>query len=162
MNDSSEGVSGESWRQVPSDFPTYGVLLGLDYGTRRIGIAVSTREQTISSPLWNYTRSVPEVDAHELKALADEYRAVGLVVGLPMHMSGDEGEKAKEAREFGSWAHEVTGLPVCFWDERHTTTMADDYLRQASLSRKKRKARLDKLAAQIILQGFLERGEIIP
>lgn len=137
-------------------FPNRGRLMGLDFGTRRIGVAVSDPEQSIASPLDNYTRRNTRQDADYLRRLVDEYRVVGLVVGLPVHMSGEEGEKAREARRFGQWAAQVTGRPVRFWDERHTTALAEDYLRTAELSRKKRQARLDKLAAQIMLQSYLD------
>ena len=92
-----------------------------------------------------------------LRQLVEEYRVVGLVVGLPVHMSGDEGEKAREARAFGRWAAEATGLPVTWWDERYTTVIAEEALISAGLSKKKRKQRLDKLAAQIMLQAYLDR-----
>ncbi len=130
--------------------------MGLDFGTKRIGIAISTPEQTISSPLESYTCRSPEQDGPHLIALVEQYRVVGLVVGLPVHMSGEEGGKAREARDFGSWAGELTGLPVRFWDERFTSLMADQILQQGNLSKKKRKARRDKLAAQMILQSFLD------
>ncbi len=136
--------------------PKRGRLLGLDYGTRRIGIAVSDDEQRIASPLENYTRTRPEADALRLKTVAGEYRVVGVVVGLPLHMGGEEGQKAREARNFGAWAASATALPLAFWDERLTSAMAEEHLVSAQLSRKKRKMRLDKVAAQLMLQSFLE------
>jgi putative Holliday junction resolvase len=139
--------------------PTRGTLLGLDYGTKRFGVAVSTPEQTIASPLENYTRRNERDDAVFLKRLATEYQAVGLVVGLPVHMSGDEGTKAKEARAFGEWAARACGLPVVYWDERYSSAMAELYLQQAEVSPKKRKERLDKVAAQVMLQAFLESDD---
>ena len=146
----------EFGERQPGQFPREGRLLGLDYGTRRVGIAISTPDQTISSPLENYARCSERLDAEHLKRLSDEYRAAGLVVGLPVHMSGEEGRKAAEARRFGEWAAKVTGLPVRFWDERYTSARAEEYLLAADMSRKKRKARLDMLAAQILLQSFLD------
>lgn len=152
MSDSSERIADES------EFPCEGRLLGLDYGTRRIGFALSNPEQTIASPLENYTRVNEPHDARRLKQIVEDYRVAGLVVGLPVHArSGDEGEKAREARAFGTWAAQVTGLPVCYHDERYTTAIAEGHLMSASLSKKKRQARLDKLAAQIMLQSFLDR-----
>lgn len=139
--------------------PTRGTLLGLDYGTKRIGVAVSTPDQSIASPLENYTRrNLPEDEAF-LKRQATEYQAVGLVVGLPVHMSGDEGTKAREARAFGEWAGLACGLPVVFWDERYSSAMAELYLQQAEVSRKKQKQRLDKVAAQVMLQAFLDSDD---
>jgi putative Holliday junction resolvase len=81
---------------------------------------------------------------------------VGLLVGLPLHTGGEEGIKAKEARAFGQWLGEATGLPVEFWDERCTTAAAEDSLREAGLSHRKRKDRRDRVAAQIILQSYLD------
>jgi putative Holliday junction resolvase len=119
-------------------------------------VAISTADQTIASPLETYPRRGDTADARHLIELADEYRVVGLVVGLPVHMSGDEGELARQAREFGRWVAGVTHRPVCFWDERYTSALAEDLLQQSNLSKKKRDARIDKLAAQIMLQSFLE------
>lgn len=141
----------------PSPFPGTGRLLGLDYGTKRIGIAVSTPDRTIASPLENYTLRTPGLDARHIRELAIDWRIVGLIVGLPMHMSGDEGGKAREAREFGEWVGEVTGLPVRFWDERFSTAAAEVHLMELGLTKKQRKERLDKVAAQVILQSYLEQ-----
>jgi putative Holliday junction resolvase len=143
----------------PGDFPTQGALLGLDFGTKRIGVAVSTPSQTIASPLENLTRSGLEADARRLRAIAGDYRAVGLVVGLPVHMSGDEGALARQARDFGEWAGRATGLPVRFWDERFSSMAAEAHLLAAELSKKKRQRRLDKLAAQIMLQAYLDAAD---
>ena len=82
---------------------------------------------------------------------------VGFVVGLPVHMSGDASAKSKQAIEFGTWLSEVTSLPVDYIDERYTTAAAREMLNKTALSGKKRKAMLDKLAAQIILTGYLDR-----
>jgi putative Holliday junction resolvase len=130
--------------------------MGLDFGTKRIGIAVSTYEQSMSSPLENYDRKTPSLDARHLRELAEEYRIVGLVVGLPVHMSGDEGGLARSAREFGEWAAAETHLPVRYWDERYTSALAEEILQAASLTKKQRKARKDKLAAHLLLQSFLD------
>jgi putative Holliday junction resolvase len=139
------------------ELPPRGALLGLDYGTKRFGVAVSTPDQTISSPLAICNRGEPEEDAEFLRSKVAAYSAVGLVVGLPVHMSGDEGGKAREAREFGAWASAVTGLPVVYHDERFSTAFAEYHLMIAGLTERQRKAKMDKLAAQFILASFLER-----
>ncbi len=139
--------------------PTEGTLIGLDYGSKRIGIAISTRNQSIASPLENFTRYSLELDAKIIAGVATDYQAVGLVVGLPVHMSGDEGGQAREARQFGEWAANATGLPVCYWDERYTSSIAEMYLLQSELSEKKRKGRRDKVAAQVMLQSFLDSDD---
>jgi putative holliday junction resolvase len=137
--------------------PERGRLLGLDFGARRIGIAVCDVEQRFASPLENYPRSRPQTDAVHLEAVARGQEAVGLVVGLPLHMGGEEGQSAHAARRFGKWAASVTGLPHAFWDERLSSALADEYMRDAGLSPKKRKLRRDKVAAQIMLQSYLDR-----
>lgn len=140
-------------------FPVEGRLLGLDYGTRRIGFAISTYEQNIASPIANYTLRSESLDARFLREVVSNYRPVGLVVGLPVHVNGEEGQAAYEARQFGAWAADVTGLPITFWDERYTSAVAEEYLLAAEMTRKQRKARLDKMAAQIMLQSYLDEKQ---
>ena len=130
--------------------------MGLDYGAKRIGIAVCNYEQSIASPVENYTRNDPATDARILQQFGEDYTVVGLVVGLPVHMSGEEGEQARRAREFGNWLSETIGLPLRFWDERYTSAIAESHLLSADLSRKKRKARIDMLASQVMLQAYLD------
>jgi putative Holliday junction resolvase len=139
-----------------SEFPRHGRLAGLDYGTVRIGIAVTDPEQRLASPLENYTRGGPAADADWIKRLAADERIAAFVVGLPVHTSGQESQKSAEARKFGQWIGEQTGLPVCFFDERYTSAHAEALLQEAGLTSKRRKERLDKLAAQIMLTAFLE------
>ena len=136
--------------------PQAGVLLGIDYGTRRVGVAVSDRDQRFSSPLHNHDRHGVQVDERFFRKVVEEYRPVGLVVGLPIHLSGDESEKSREARKFAEWLCTVTGLPYTFQDERFTSFQAEKLLLAAELSKKKRKERMDKLSAQILLQTFLD------
>lgn len=136
--------------------PESGVLLGIDYGTKRVGVAVSDRDQKYSSPLHNHERHGAQVDARFFRKVVEEYRPVGLVIGLPIHLSGDESEKSREARLFANWLGTTTGLPFTFQDERFTSFQAEKLLMAAELSPKKRKERRDKLAAQILLQTFLD------
>jgi putative Holliday junction resolvase len=136
-----------------------GRLAGIDFGTVRIGTAVTDPEQRLASPFENYTRRGAAADATYFKRLAAEERIVQFVVGLPVHLDGRESEKSREARRFGEWLAATTGVPVVFFDERFTSTEAERYLAQAELTKKKRKARLDKLAAQIMLTAYLESSE---
>lgn len=136
--------------------PDHGRIAGIDFGTVRIGIAITDPAQSIASPYENYTRCSQDLDAQRFLSLVEEESLVGMVVGLPLHMSGDESQKSAEARVFGKWIGDVTNLPVTFWDERHTSTDAEQFLQSASLTKKKRKARLDMLAAQIMLSGYIE------
>lgn len=143
----------------PSDavpeFPAQGRLLGIDYGTRRVGLAISTPDQTIASPLEIYQRRNDQLDARHFLAVAEDYRVRGIVLGLPIHVSGEEGQTAAQARKYGDWLKSILGLPVAFWDERYTSAVAEEYLLGADLSRQKRKKRLDMVAAQIMLQSYL-------
>ena len=147
--------SGDAARSVPS----VGALLGIDYGSKRLGFAVCDRDQTIASPVENYQRQTSIVDAKAILRLVADYSIVGLVVGLPVHMSGDEGTQAVEARRFGEWAAMETGLPLQFWDERFSSHAADVALFQGAVTKKKQKARRDMLAARAILQSFLDTGD---
>lgn len=131
-------------------------LLGVDYGTVRVGLAICDPERIIASPLATYERRDAEKDTDYFRKLVIAEVVGGLVVGLPVHMSGDEGGKAAEARAFGNWLATVTGLPVVYWDERYTTVAAEDHLRAAGLSSEKRKERRDRVAAQILLQAYLD------
>lgn len=141
------------------NFPATGKLLGIDYGTVRVGLAVSTPDQKIASPLEILTRRNEQLDAKYYRELMTEYRISGLVIGLPIHVNGTEGQKAREAREYGSWLQQLTGLPVMFWDERYTSVAAEDHLIGVDLTRKQRKKRLDMVAAQILLQAYLDFRE---
>ena len=133
-------------------------ILGVDYGTVRVGLAVSDPERKIASPLKTYQRRGRELDAGYFKELIEEEQIERIVVGLPVHLSGREGQKAVEAREFGQWLGEVTDLPIVFADERFTTVEAEAALWSAGLTHKKRKQRRDRVAAQIMLQAFLDAG----
>lgn len=132
-------------------------IAGIDYGTVRIGIALADTETFIASPLENYNRRSEPLDREFFVRLAKEERLGRFVVGLPVHLDGRESEKSLEARRFGDWLQSATGVPVEYFDERFTTHEAQLALAGLGLTKKKRKARLDKLAAQIMLSGYLER-----
>src|SRR5262249_13165904 len=108
--------------------------------------------------LETYRRGDRRRDADHFRQLVEREEVAGLVVGLPIHLDGREGQKAAEARAFGGWLGEVTGLPVVFWDERFTTVEAESFLWEAGLTHKRRKARRDQVAAQILLQAYLDAG----
>jgi putative Holliday junction resolvase len=133
-----------------------GRIAAIDYGTVRLGVAVSDPAQTIASPYENYTRRDPQQDARYLQRLVAEEGIVRFVVGLPVHLDGRESQKSKESRKFGKWLAGHTGLPVDFYDERFTSVEAEAQLLAANLSREKRKKRRDMLAAQLLLAAYLE------
>ena len=136
--------------------PDQGRLAGIDYGTVRIGIAISDAGRHLASPYENYRRVDESADKRRFLRLVQEEEIVGFVVGLPVHPSGDESPKSYEARQFGQWLKEISDRPVIFFDERYTSVQAEQILGQAQLTSKKRKKRLDMLAAQIMLAAFLE------
>ena len=139
--------------------PSSGRLAGIDFGTVRIGVAVTDREQKFASPLTNYTRRGDVADAAYFQRLVKKEEIVAFVVGLPVHLDGNESQKSNEARGFGQWLQEKTSLPIVFFDERFTSVEAEQLLLGAEFTKKRRKARLDKLAAQILLAAYLEAGK---
>jgi putative Holliday junction resolvase len=145
----------------PSAFPLpplRGRIGGVDYGTVRIGVAIGDLEVGMASPHENYNRRSERLDGEYFATLAREERLIRWVVGLPVHLDGGESQKSLEARRFGKWLQEKTGVVVEFYDERYTSSQAEEILQQANLTKKRRKARLDALAAQIMLTAYLESG----
>ncbi|MBP3960832.1 Holliday junction resolvase RuvX [Gemmata sp. G18] len=139
-----------------SPIPTRGPLLGIDYGTKRIGIAVCDPDRVIASPVGTQAN-----DAGKQAFFADlvaRSKFVGIVVGLPLHASGEESPMSREARGFAKWLADLAKLPFVMWDERFTSSAAEDVLREAKLTQKKRKAKVDRVAAQMILQGYIDAG----
>lgn len=133
-------------------------ILAIDPGTVRLGLAICDRDRRIASPLANYTRRDPEQDARYFLNVVAEEEAGLLLVGLPVHLDGREGASAMAARALGAWLAQQTGLPVVFWDERFTSRLAESALWNAGLTHKQRKARRDQVAAQLLLQTYLEAG----
>ena len=134
-----------------------GRVLALDYGEKRIGVALSDPERIIASPLEVYTRTSRARDAEHFKHLVEEHEIEQVVVGLPLYPSGDESEKSAEARRFGKWVGEVTEVPIDFYDERYTSVEAEVYLIEARVTFRRRRSKRDMLAAQIFLQAYLDR-----
>ncbi len=135
-----------------------GRIAGIDYGTVRIGIALADLETGIAGPYETYTRRNTERDAEYFSELAEQERIVRFVVGLPVHLDGHESQKSREARQFGQWLEHTTGVPIDYFDERFTSVEAEAILGEANLTKKRRKARIDQLAAQIMLSAYLEAG----
>jgi putative Holliday junction resolvase len=133
-------------------------IAGIDYGTVRIGIATADLAVGIAGPYETYARRSERLDAEYFRRLATEERIGRFVVGLPVHTSGHESQKSLEAREFGKWLETTTAVPVEYFDERYTSAEAEQMLLAAGLTKKRRKERLDQLAAQIMLTAYLEAG----
>lgn len=136
--------------------PPPGRIAAIDFGTVRIGIAISDPGRTVASPYENYTRRGPQQDAKRFQRLVAEENVTRFVVGLPVHLDGQESQKSREARQFGAWLTAATGVPVDFFDERFTSSEAADFLIEAGMTRKRRKQRMDMLAAQILLAAYLD------
>jgi len=131
--------------------------LGIDYGTKRIGLAVGERESGIASPLRAVdSQNDPAPDAEAVLAAADDYTFDAIVIGLPVHMDGAEGTEAKRARRFAAAVRARTTLPVHLFDERLTSFAADQNLRERELTRHQKRARRDGLAATHLLTMFFE------
>jgi len=133
-------------------------MLGVDFGSVRIGLAVSDPDRKIAFPLDTYERQSPEHVAVYFRGVVEREEISAIVVGLPIHLSGREGQKAAEARAFGQWLAKTTGLRVTFADERFTTVEAESALWEAGLTHAQRKARRDRVAAQMLLQAYLDAG----
>jgi putative Holliday junction resolvase len=137
--------------------PARGALLGLDLGTKTIGVAVSDPDRRLATPVETILRKRFNLDAEHLFKLAGERRAVGFVLGLPINMDGTEGPRAQSTRAFARNLATLTALPIALWDERLSTAAVERALIEADASRAKRKAVIDQHAAAYILQGALDR-----
>ena len=134
-----------------------GPLLGLDLGTKTIGLAVSDPARTLAAPLTTIRRTKFTTDAEALLRLARERSVVGLVVGLPLNMDGSEGPRAQSSRAFVRNLARLDPVPCAFWDERLSTAAAERQLIALDTKRAKRAAIIDAHAAAHILQGALDR-----
>jgi len=132
-------------------------LIGLDLGTRTIGVAVSDTNRRIASPLETIRRSKFSADARALLALAEARAIGGFVLGLPRNMDGSEGPRAQSTRAFARNLAALTPAPLTFWDERLSTVAAERALLEADTSRRRRAQVIDHVAAGFILQGLLDR-----
>jgi putative Holliday junction resolvase len=137
--------------------PARGALIGLDLGTKTIGVAVSDPDRRVAAPVETIARKRFASDAERILALAAERRAVGCVLGLPVNMDGSEGPRAQATRAFARNLARLTDLPIALWDERLSTAAVERALIAADASRAKRKAVIDQHAATYILQGALDR-----
>ena len=137
--------------------PVRGALIGLDLGTKTIGVAASDPERRVAAPVETVVRKRFSDDAQRLIALATERRAAGFVLGLPINMDGTEGARAQSTRAFARNLAKLTALPIALWDERLSTAAVERALIAADVSRARRKAVIDEHAATYILQGALDR-----
>ena len=143
--------------EAASLLPPRGALIGLDLGTKTIGVASSDPDRRLAAGVETIWRTNFTADAARLLHLAGERSAVGFVLGLPINMDGSEGPRAQSTRAFARNLAGRTELPIAFWDERLSTAAVERELIGADVSRKKRAAVLDQHAAVFILQGALDR-----
>jgi len=132
-------------------------IMGLDVGSRTIGVALSDELLLTAQSLKTIARKAPEDDFRELAAVIHQFDVGQIVVGLPRNMNGTLGEQAEKILKWIKTLETTIQLPVTTWDERLSTAEATRILLEADLSRKKRKKSVDKLAAAIILQGYLDQ-----
>ncbi len=130
--------------------------MGLDVGERRIGVALSDPLGSFATPHATVAVEGRKRDVARLAAIAREQEVASLVVGLPLHMHGEEGDAAKRARRLGNGLAAALGLEVTFWDERLTTVQAERALIEGGVRRRQRKTKVDQVAAALILQAYLD------
>jgi putative Holliday junction resolvase len=131
-------------------------LLGIDAGTKTLGLALSDKRRTVASGMTTIRRGKFTIDAAEMLALADKNAVAGLVIGLPLNLNGTEGPRAQATRALARNLARLTPLPILLFDERLSTVAAERMLIEADVSRARRAEVIDKVAATIILQTALD------
>ncbi len=142
---------------IAVSFGARGALIGLDLGSKTIGVATSDPDRRLATGVTTLARKNFTADAQGLLALAAERAAVGFVLGLPVNMDGSEGPRAQSTRAFARNLAKLTELPIALWDERLSTAAVERELIAADVSRAKRASVIDQHAAAFILQGALDR-----
>jgi putative holliday junction resolvase len=138
-------------------WPERGALIGLDLGTKTIGVAVSDPDRRLATGIETVQRKAFKADAARLLSLASERKVVGFVLGLPINMDGSEGPRAQSTRAFARNFSQLTQLAIALWDERLSTSAVERELIAMDVSRAKRAEVIDQHAAIFILQGALDR-----
>jgi putative Holliday junction resolvase len=159
-NTTGAGVAGSTTDDIEAFFaglPHRTALLGIDAGTKTLGLALSDITRTIASPLTVIRRTKFKEDAAELLRTAAEHKISGFVLGLPTNLDGTAGPRVQATRAFARNLNALSALPILLWDERLSTAAAERTLLEADASRRRRAEVIDKLAAAIILQGALDR-----
>jgi putative Holliday junction resolvase len=136
-------------------------LIGIDVGTKTLGLALSDVTRMVASGLTTLSRGKFAADAQRLLALTAEHGVGGFVIGLPVNLDGSEGPRAQATRAFARNLAKLTLIPILLWDERLSTAAAERALLEADLSRRRRAAVIDKVAATLILQSALDRLRLV-
>ncbi|WP_339109439.1 Holliday junction resolvase RuvX [Thioclava sp. GXIMD4216] len=147
----------EDITEFAAALPRMGSILGLDLGTKTIGVAGSDMLRSVASPILTIKRTKFTADAEALFRIVAERETCAIILGLPMNMDGSEGPRAQSTRAFARNIARMQDLPIGFWDERLSTVAAERAMLEADLSRAKRAERIDNVAASFILQGALDR-----
>ncbi|MEI9900319.1 MAG: Holliday junction resolvase RuvX [Hyphomicrobium sp.] len=158
------GMSGttlDDAEAFAATLPERTALIGIDAGTKTLGLALSDITRTIASPLKVIRRTKFREDAADLLQTAAEHRIAGFVLGLPTNLDGSAGPRVQATRAFARNLNALSELPILLWDERLSTAAAERTLLEADASRRRRAEVIDKLAAAIILQGALDRMRTI-
>ncbi|MEM6689335.1 MAG: Holliday junction resolvase RuvX [Planctomycetota bacterium] len=142
--------------QVDNDFPSEGRLAAVDFGSVRIGVAICDPDRILSSPLTVIPADEWELNPEAFRQLAEDESIKAWIVGLPIHLDGGESDSSQEARRFAGWLSVATDLPVRLFDERFTTVEAGAKFLGTGMTSKKRKKRIDAVAALVLLESFLE------
>ncbi len=146
-----------SLEELAASLPRQERLIGLDLGTKTIGLAMSDVERRIATPLDTIRRTKFTRDVEQLRTFLDRYGIGALVIGLPLNMDGSEGPRVQSTRAFVRQALPLVGKPFAFWDERLSTAAVTRALIDQDVSRARRRAVVDQMAAAYILQGALDR-----
>ena len=136
---------------------TTGSLIGVDPGTKTLGIASSDITRLIATPFTTIKRTKFSLDAEKLFSIYDQYKASAIIMGLPINMNGSYGPRSQSVKDFCSNLLRMRDIPIFLWDERLSTLAVKRGMIDADLSREKQKKNVDKLAAAYILQGLLDR-----
>jgi len=142
---------------LPRILPPGARLLGLDVGSKTVGLALSDVTRSIATPYETLKRTKFTADARKIAAIVAQEGVGGLVIGLPLNLDGSEGPRAQSTRAFARNLSAHIGLPITFWDERLSTAAVERHLIEAHASRKRRAEVIDRMAAAYILQGALDR-----
>lgn len=147
----------DAFENFAAALPPMSALMGLDLGTKTIGVAVSDRIGAVATPLETVKRKKFSVDAARLLEIIKQRDISGILLGLPRNMDGTEGPRCQSTRAFARNLGQLTDLPISFWDERLSTVAAEKALLEADTTRKRRAEVIDHVAASYILQGALDR-----
>jgi putative Holliday junction resolvase len=134
-------------------------LLGLDFGDKTIGIAVSDKSKTIATPIITIKRKGILKDIEKLLSILEEYDVGGVILGLPLSLDGNENERTEKVRNFANELKKCNDIKIAFQDERYSSDVIYKELRKSSISKDKIKKKIDQMAASYILQGFLDNAK---